>query len=187
MRGRALHLASRFFAGLRPAPVSDDDRAWAHARLTGPEQQLWDRYAARDQAHTLAVAQAVDHWVAAHPEESAEVESQAPGALVSAALLHDIGKIEAPLGLMGRVVATLVEAVAGAKIARFGDRTNAVGTIARYCDYPERGAGLLTDAGSNPVVVAWAGEHHEPEASWSLPVPLGRMLARADDGRLGVS
>jgi hypothetical protein len=32
--------------------------------------------------------------------------------------------------------------------------------------------------------VAWAREHHRPQAEWSVPAAQGRLLAAADDGRL---
>ena len=52
-----------------------------------------------------------------------------------------------------------------------------------YAGYTEVGAGLLSDAGADDRVVAWAREHHRPEPEWSIPVGAGRLLVAADDGR----
>ncbi|NDC46896.1 MAG: hypothetical protein EBZ68_04880, partial [Actinobacteria bacterium] len=75
-----------------------------------------------------------------------------------AALLHDIGKIEASLGTVARVAATLL-----------GPRT---GRFRAYHEHEARGAALLQAAGSDAVTVALvAGQGDEP---WR------GLLARAD-------
>ena len=56
--------------------------------------------------------------------------------------------------------------------------------VGLYLQYPELGSELLAVAGSDPRVVAWAAQHHEPESSWTVPIDLGRLLAAADDEAL---
>ena len=47
--------------------------------------------------------------------------------------------------------------------------------------HPDLGADLLQLAGSDPLTVAWAREHHLPEPEWTVPTPIGRALKDADD------
>jgi putative nucleotidyltransferase with HDIG domain len=81
-----------------------------------------------DQRHAIEVAR---RFAAAAPDASA--------AEVAGALLHDIGKLEAQLGTIGRVVAT----IAGPRTGRFRS----------YHDHEAIGAQMLVEAGSDPVTV----------------------------------
>jgi len=36
-------------------------------------------------------------------------------------------------------------------------------------------------AGSAPLTVAWAAEHHLPPEDWTVPATIGRALKDADD------
>ena len=119
------HLARRFVGSLsggRPDPAP------AVAVLTPAELRLWSAFDPADQRHSLLVA---ERLVAAHPD--------APRHERAAALLHDIGKLDAGLGTVGRVVATLVVV---------GDRGR------RYRDHERLGAAMLRCVGSDPRVVA---------------------------------
>ncbi|MPY93760.1 MAG: HD domain-containing protein [Acidimicrobiia bacterium] len=161
--GELGHLARRFCWTLRATPPTAEDEAWACARLRPGEAALWQAQHPLDRRHTVAVAHRV-------------VATAGPGAppwVLSAALLHDVGKAEAPMGVLGRTVATVLELV--------GART-APGKLGRYLAYSERGAELLAEVGSDPEVVAWAREHHEPPERWTVPRAWGEALAAADRG-----
>jgi hypothetical protein len=118
-----------------------------------------------DRRHAVGVARSVGE---ALPGADREV--------LAAALLHDVGKVDSGLGTFARVPATLVGAVAGrARAARWHGRVGA------YLDHPARGAAHLRAAGSAPLTVTWALEHHLPPSAWSLPPDLAAALAAADD------
>jgi hypothetical protein len=156
-----LHLARRFLGSLSPRPLDPDDDAWARAHLLPGEQDLWRRMSRADRKHAAGVARDVDRRLG-------------PGTarpVIAAALLHDVGKVDAGLGTFGRVAATLV----GRR------RATASGRVARYLRHDAIGAQLLADAGADPLTVAWAREHHRPEADWSVPRLVGRALRDADD------
>ena len=53
--------------------------------------------------------------------------------------------------------------------------------VGLYVLHPELGADLLGMAGSAPLTVAWAAEHHLPADQWTVPVHIGEALKAADD------
>lgn len=169
---RPLHRAKRFFTSLFPPAPTAEQTAWAHSHLDPLERPLFDAMAQVDRAHSIGVAKAV-------------ARHGGTGWLVAAALTHDVGKTTAGLGIIGRVIATLAAAVGATRFAdRWMDRGGYLGRIGSYLDYPELGAAMLAGVGSDPRVVAWSAQHHEPEDRWTVPIDDGRMLVAADDGRL---
>jgi len=127
------------------------------------ELDLWRRMSGPDRRHAVAVARAV---ASSHQERAA----------VAAALLHDVGKIDAALGTFGRVGVTAWSLVVGRERIAAGH-----GRAARYVRHDEIGAALLRDAGSAPLTVAWTREHHLPPEWWTVPADVGRALKSADD------
>jgi hypothetical protein len=102
--------------------------------------------------------------------------------VLAAALLHDVGKVESGLGTYGRVVATLAAAVAGHDQApHWAASRGFTRRVGLYLLHPDLGADLLAMAGSDPVTVAWAREHHRPPADWTVAPHLAAALKSADD------
>ena len=162
-----IHLVRRFVGSLSPVPLKAADDAWATAQLGSGERQLWQRMSRADQKHAVGVARVVAARVGTDDR-----------AVVAAALLHDVGKVEADLGTFGRAAATLVGRRRG---ARWRDSTGVRGRIGRYLHHDAIGARLLQDAGADALTVAWAREHHRPEEAWTVPAAVGRALRDADD------
>lgn len=152
------HLAGRFFRSLDPRAPESAEEGWAAARLPPQLLALWLSQRPIDRRHTLAVARRV---------------ADGPEWAIAAALLHDVGKIEADLGVPGRVLATVLEPLA----RRWPGRLGAIG---RYAVYTERGAAMLAAVDADPRVAAWAREHHLPPEEWSVPAEWGARLAEAD-------
>ena len=101
---------------------------------------------------------------------------------MAAALLHDVGKIEAGLGPFGRVGATVAAMLLGhARVAAWSNRPGWRGRYGLYLLHPELGGELLAGAGSDPLTMAWAVEHHRPPARWTVPPEVGAALKAADD------
>jgi len=163
---RAVHLVRRFVGSLRPGGPPEADRVWAEGQLRGGEVGLWRAMPAADRRHAVGVARRVD----------GRLGHDAPRPVLAAALLHDVGKLDAGLGTFGRVAATLVAEVAGpARVAAWDNR------FGRYLRHDELGAARLAAAGSDPLTVAWAREHHRPPAAWTLPRAWADALKAADD------
>ena len=92
--------------------------------------------------------------------------------MLAAALLHDVGKTDSGLRTYGRVVATLSAAVAGHDAAHaWSQRRGFTRKVGLYLRHAELGADQLALAGSDPLTVAWAREHHDPPERWTVPRP----------------
>jgi hypothetical protein len=175
VRGRATHLVRRFAGSLWPGGPSRPEEAWAQAQLRPAELALWRAMSGPDRRHACAVARRVRTRLGDPPQGRASRE------VLAAALLHDVGKLEAGLGTAGRVVATLAELVAPRRVEAFAGRDGFAGRIGRYLAHDRLGADLLERAGSDPLVVAWARGHHRPRAASGVPAEIGDALKAADD------
>jgi hypothetical protein len=139
---------------------------WVSAHLLPGELELWSSMSGPDRRHSAAVARRVE----------VALGGDAPRPVVAAALLHDVGKTRAGLRTFGRVVATLTARLVGRERAVAWDSA-----IGRYLRHDAVGAALLEQAGSDPLTVAWAREHHQPPSSWSVGPPYADVLKAADD------
>lgn len=166
------HLARRFFGSLRPGGPSTDDQLWVDGILRDGEAALWRRMSAPDRRHAAGVAREVQR--ALGHEARAEV--------LAAALLHDVGKVESGLRTYGRVIATLSGKVAGPEMAHTWRRQRGIARkVGLYLLHADLGGDLLEVAGSHPLTVAWAREHHLPQDEWTVPADVGAVLKAADD------
>lgn len=120
-------------------------------------------------------------------------------AVVAAALLHDVGKIESGFGTVARAGVTALalavgrarlvggsefpnpDTVGGLGTARQGTGRLAFGRrVALYLSHDRVGGALLRLAGSEPLTSAWAAEHHLHESRWTVDRTIGSALKEAD-------
>lgn len=105
--------------------------------------------------------------------------------VAASALLHDVGKVESELGTLARAVVTGLALVVGRE--RIGGPDEAVarrpgwrGQVQRYFHHDRIGGELLRRAGSDPLTVAWAEQHHLPADRWTVERRVGEALKAAD-------
>jgi hypothetical protein len=122
------HLVSRFFGAISGAQPSPEDLTEVESLLLDVEFQLWQKLPMMDQRHSIAVLR---RFTTLRPDATRPE--------LRAALLHDIGKIESNLGVLGRVVATLV----GRRGARF----------TAYHDHEKIGSQMLQNINSDLVTI----------------------------------
>ena len=135
-------------------------------------RDLAARCRAQDRRHAAGVARRVERALG----------DEATRPVLAAALLHDCGKSVSDLGTYGRVIATLSAKVAGHDMAMAWSETSGfTRRVGLYLEHPRLGADLLGLAGSAPLTVAWAAEHHLPPEDWTVPAEIGQVLKDADD------
>jgi hypothetical protein len=144
--------------------------------LTDPEWDLWWRMSNPDRRHSVAVARRVERALAGTPDAG---DPRWP----AAALLHDVGKLDAGLGVLGRVGATLADAAAGHTMAEaWSTRRGITRRVGLYLRHPELGATRIRVVGGREEVAAWAAAHHRPEpAAVGVPADVAAVLVAADD------
>ena len=166
------HLAKRFFGSVLPIGPSPADRSWAVEQLLEGEVDVWKRMSAVDRRHAAGVARRVE----------ASLGAEATRPVLAAALLHDCGKTVSGLGTYGRVIATVSAKLAGRDQAPVWTETRGfTRRVGLYLEHPRLGGELLGLAGSAPLTVAWATEHHLPASDWTVPLAVGEALKAADD------
>jgi hypothetical protein len=194
--GSPAHLAGRFFTALWPGGPPARDEQWALGLLLPGEQQLWRRMSGPDRRHGVSVARRAVQLLGG---------GEAPREVVAAALLHDVGKVEAGLGTFSRVGVTLAAiAVGRERLVASGSSPAGVGPVASghadaraddgrsmagrglrrraavYLCHDKLGGDLLRQAGSHELTVQWAEQHHLPPGAWTLDPRTACALKEAD-------
>jgi hypothetical protein len=167
------HLVQRFVGSLRPGGPSAADEGWVRRQLLPGEVDLWVRMSGPDRRHAVGVAQ----------RTLTELGDAASRPVLAAALLHDVGKVEAGIGPFRRAVATVAGmAVDRETVGRWSARRRGVRSrFGRYLTHDVIGADLLEGAGSDELTVRWAREHHLPPERWTVAPKVGAALKAADD------
>jgi len=175
--GSPRHLIGRFIGSLRPGGPGKAGEAWARRWLTAGEAEIWAKLPGPDRRHAVGVA----HRAAGDLGDTDG--AGVPREVVAAALLHDSGKIDSSFGTFGRVAVTLVASVTSrTRVAGWADGPAGWRSRAgRYVRHDEIGARMLDAAGSHPLTVAWAAEHHLPERRWTVDARVAHALKAADD------
>ena len=176
-RVKPLHLGRRFVRALWPGPPREADLAWVAGILEPAELGLWRSLPNHDQRYTIRVAKLVEARLAG-------TEYAGQPRWLSAALLHDVGKLDAGLGVLGRSVATIMGAVAGAaRVARWAQASGFRRRAAWYLHHDDRGADRIRAAGGRDEAARWAWAHHRRDR-WpasGVPLPVAEALEAADN------
>lgn len=168
------HLARRFFGSVNAKELESDELSWVRDHLLETEFALWLRFGVADRRHSYVVARRVVKLL----------DEKATRPVVAAALLHDIGKTATQLSTLERVFATLAGSQATFDQKRSWSTENGwLGRAGSYLMHHELGAEMLTEAGSDPLTVAWARDHELIHTEWTLPEEISDALWRADNGR----
>lgn len=155
--GGWVHLARRFFQTLTAPELTSEEVQRVEELLRPGEGALFWAQSRPDRRH------AVDSLTV--------VEACAPRRtdLQRAALLHDVGKRHARLGVIGRSLASVV--------AKLGIPVG--GRFAAYRDHGSIGADELAELGVEPLVAQFARHHHRDRPPGVGPVDW-ELLQRAD-------
>ena len=143
------------------------------AYLTPPQLALFRRLQRSEQWHAFTVLRKL--------LESGQKNAD----LLTAALLHDIGKIHYPLDVWERVMIVLVRRVAPRLVPRWGQDTpqGFSKPFVVACHHAEWGADLAARAGASKLTADLIRRHEEPidETGTSRTDRILRMLQQADN------
>ncbi len=171
------HLARRFFGALVPGGPSAADEAWVRSLLGDSLFEAWSTMPGHDRRHSVGVARRVQDGLAA--TDAADDDTW-----LAAALVHDLGKLDAGLGVFGRVAATLVRGALGhGRTDPWVDRRGMRGRFGRYLHHGALGAERIRALGGPEPVARWAEAHHDRSA-WAgtgIPPAVVTVLDAADD------
>ncbi len=161
-----------------PIRSCETDRAWVESILTGPELDLWVRQSAFDQDHVVQVARRVERRLAA-------TVYRGDARWIGAALMHDVGKAEARLSMLGRAAATVAGRLVPRKTARrwASSASGFRGRIGAYLTHGEIGARLIRKAGGRAEVAAWTEIHQDvglAPAGLGFPAAVVEALSESD-------
>ncbi len=176
---RPTHLVARFFSSLVPLPVHAQDGAWVAGVLRPEELALWSRLSLADRRESIGVARRTEAALAG-------TEHAGDSRWLAAALLHDVGKLDARFGPLRRAVATAAAAVLGPRVVEgWVDKSGFVRRCALYVFHDQLGSDRVRLAGGRTEAALWAEAHHRP-ALWDatgLPADVVVALAQADGER----
>jgi putative nucleotidyltransferase with HDIG domain len=171
------HLSGRFVRALWPGSPGADDVAWVETVLTPDGFVQFRRQPNHDQRHAIGVAREVQARLA-------DTQYADDPRWLSAALLHDIGKLDSRLGVYGRVVATVSGAAVGRDHAEaWSESRGFTRRVGLYLRHAELGADRIRLSGEPEEAARWAAAHHDPSrwADLSIPEPVITALDEADN------
>jgi hypothetical protein len=201
------HLAIRFFGSLRPGGPPAADDSWALAQLEPGEQALWRRMSGPDRRHAVGVARdaiAILESSAPAPTPRPVVAAALlhdVGKIQSGLGTWARAAVTIVAMAVGRERVASWSPAPPAPDNRAPDnrapdnrardnlapddpvpgrRLPARVAAGRYVTHDRIGASLLLHAGSDPLTVAWAREHHQPETAWTVDRRTADALKAAD-------
>jgi hypothetical protein len=174
------HLAARFAASIVPVPVRASDASWVEGILAAGELALWHQMSRPDRVEGVRVARRTAN--ALGPGEPSDQHDD----WLAAALLHDVGKLDARLGPYRRAVATIAGRAAPGMTGAWRESTGFTRRVGLYLDHAALGADRIRIAGGREVAARWAAAHHDPSrwAATGIPLAVCRALATADGEQL---
>ncbi len=158
---RPAYRLRQFLAALEPskeAAVSEDLQAYLDSR----QEELFQRMAHSERRHALAV---LNHC---------RSHGRVPLELAQAALLHDIGKTQAPIALWQRVALVVLRPLSPGLLYRLAQRQGGLHVL--LC-HAQIGAKMAETVGLHPVACTLIREHHARPESAVLSAEERTLLA----------
>ena len=152
---QAIYRARQFWLAWRAPSLKDHDLAPARSVLTSEQMQLFSRLQPSEQVHALRVLQTVQQQGESDPD------------LHTAALLHDVGKVHAPLRLWERVLIVLGRGLFPQR-ARIWGHGQCQGWKRPFVvaeQHPVWGSQMAVEVGATPLAASLIRRHQSPNQS----------------------
>lgn len=169
------------------AHIGQGDYEFIRQRLSPGEQALFFQMAVCDQRHCLDVA----YFVQALGQ--ANLSSNQLEIVTKAALLHDVGKVAGDVGILDRVLITILQSTWPALLQKYASTGQYLYSTRRrkgfayacfvHLVHAERGAHMLASFGCPQDIVSLVRRHHEVNGSSTNHdpgAPLLGVLQQAD-------
>ena len=167
----------QFWWGISARPLTADQQADIQTVLSVTEYHLYQQYSKNDQQHGHRVLQTLRQAGYNHPD------------LLTAGLLHDVGKSRVNMTVIDRTIVVLGQILAKKQAAQWG--TLPLETAARWQrpfvvreQHPQWSAEMAQQAGSSPMAIALMRYHQDPLETVPSQDPLPELLIQlkwADD------
>jgi hypothetical protein len=146
-----MYRVRQFWAAVRTNPLDQADLTLAKRILTEEQMALFSRLQPSEQVHGLRVLQTLRNLGEDHPD------------LLTAALLHDIGKIKYPLQVWERVIIVIVKRLARNKFMAWGNSTPSgwKRPFVVAVQHPDWGASFAAQADTNELATRLIKNHQK--------------------------
>jgi hypothetical protein len=175
---RLLYRSRQFWQAIGTR-TAQEDLELASSLLSPSQLELFQQMHKSEQAHSLRVFKELRN----RGEENTDLQT--------AALLHDVGKVRAPLRLWERVLVVIVRAFCADCVhswgsAPVGDTLKGLGWRRAFVvaeQHPAWGADLASQCGTSELAVSLIARHQEqlPQSENSMEDSLLRRLQAVDD------
>ena len=171
--GGLKHLGARFLFSVVKSKDEEVTKSELLKIMTKDERDLFFQQKKVDQTHSLRSAKSI------YAQNGDQVHTD----LVIAAALHDVGKLESELGIVGRIAATCLAFIFGlGRVHSWGSKREGtlLNRVSKYVTHPEIGAQMLEEAKSCQLAISWALDHHKQEKDSTIDKNLFVVLQKAD-------
>ena len=153
---RFLYRSRQFWQAISTGPSQGEVES-VRSFLTEPQVELFLRMQNSEQAHSIQVFNELRNQGQENPD------------LLTAALLHDVGKTRAPLRVWERVMIVVMRAICADCIHKWGkskniEPENGLGWKRAFIiaeQHPAWGAALAAECGASPLAVSLIARHQE--------------------------
>ncbi len=157
------HYVRRFLTSLSRRPPSPADEQWVASIVPASELALFTRLSNTDRRHLIHSARMM-------------ARTLDPGddpVWIRVSLLHDVGKFDARLGVVGRVLATMLAMTVGdERVRSWAGRPGWRGRLGTYQTHDEIGAAQIRAVGGPEAAAVWSELHHHPERFANSLIPM---------------